>query len=140
MVNLRSNNLKKLTTEASRQQLLQNSHSSGNSIGNYSAGSYNNPDQSGYNMAFIQTVIRRTMIAILLFALLIRLQMMYGSSYVFQWRQQPLQPRGDHITAAPTAKRRHSVTRQLKSEQSRLGNMHDTVLDPSSAHAVPGKE
>jgi hypothetical protein len=41
-------------------------------------------------MAFIQMTIRRTIIAILVFAIVVRLQMMIGS-YMFQRQQQQQQ-------------------------------------------------
>ena len=77
----------------SQQRLLGNTSTSSNSGCTLGTSSSNNNTNAGttaysttidrnddYNMTFIQTTIRRTIIAILIFALFVRLQMHYGSS------------------------------------------------------------
>ena len=81
-------------------------------------------DHSRYNMAFIQTTIRRTIVVILIFALIVRLQMHYGFS-IFQRQQSP---RGDHFDAS--AAKRHSTSRTLVSEltESDLRRVEDAAF------------
>ena len=78
--------------EQNSNLLLKNSKSSRSNTSsmNSTHGTKSKNDKSGSNssssMAFIQTTIRRTVIAILVFAVLVRLRMMIGS-FMFQ-RQQ----------------------------------------------------
>lgn len=150
---MKSNKSKKTATDSTRlsapqqqlhQQLPRNSNSSrsssgtnGNTTGN--ASTTKMPNHSGYNMAYIQTTIRRTMVVIVIFALLVRLQMLFGSRYFIQ--RPPTPTLNDHVVAAANAKR-HSTSRRLISEQRRVSTTTDvdTAFDPSAVHAILADE